>query len=204
MTTPPEHASKLTPRWKGPFRVRRIPNHYQVVYEDGPVWHKIHVNHTKPAKFTTPDLPVPTPVPEPHHPALGYLPAGFLGSRPRPPPPPPPAAAPAEGRSLSPTASVPAPPPSAPTSSEMLPPATALATQNPEPASRPRRSPRLNPELDQVCTLQSPPGNLAPQSKISLGVARTHPLVVSYNQCLCAKEDPLSFTSLYLEDLKDA
>ena len=35
MTTPPEHANKLTPRWKGPFRVKRVPNPYQVVYEDG-------------------------------------------------------------------------------------------------------------------------------------------------------------------------
>ena len=101
MTTPPEHASKLTPRWKGPFRVRRIPNHYQVVYEDGPVWRTVHFNHTKPAKFTAPDLPAPTPAPEPPRPALGYLPAGFLGSGPRRPPPSPPAAAPAEGRSLS-------------------------------------------------------------------------------------------------------
>ena len=35
MTTPPERTNKLTPRWKGPFRVRRVPNPYQVVYEDG-------------------------------------------------------------------------------------------------------------------------------------------------------------------------
>ena len=81
-------------------------------------------------------------------------------------------------------------------------PATAPANQNPEPASRPRRSPRLNPELDRVCALQSPPGDLAPQSKNSLRMARTHPLVVSYNQCLGAKEDPLSFASLYLENLR--
>ena len=101
MTTPPERANKLTPRWKGPYRVRRIPNHYQVVYEDGSVWRTVHINHTKPAKFTAPDLPVPTPVPEPPRPARGYLPSGFLGSRPRHPLPPPPSAAPAEGRSLS-------------------------------------------------------------------------------------------------------
>ena len=31
MTTPPERSNKLSPRWKGPFRVRRIPNGYQVV-----------------------------------------------------------------------------------------------------------------------------------------------------------------------------
>ena len=165
MTTPPERANKLTPRWKGPYRVRRIPNHYQAVYEDGSVWCTVHINHTKPAKFTAPDLPVPMPAPEPPQPALGYLPAGFLGSRPRHPPPPPPPAARAEGRSLSPTASVPAPQPSAPTVSEMPPPAPAPANQNSETARRPRRSPRLNPELDRVCAIKSPPGTLAPQSQ---------------------------------------
>ena len=208
MATPPELSSKLTPRWKGPFRVRRIPNNYQVVYEDGSMWCTVHVNHTKPAKFTVPDLPEPTPAPETPRLAFGYLPAGLLGSRPRPPPPPPPppppAAAPAEGRSLSPTASVPAPRPSAPTASEMPPPTTAPANQNSEPASHPRRSPRLNPELDQVCAIKGPPGTLAPQSQNSLGMARTYPLFVSYHQCLSAKEDPLSFASLCLEDLRNA
>ena len=34
-------------------------------------------------------------------------------------------------------------------------------------------------------------------------MVRTHPLVVSYDQCLGAKEDPLSFASLYLEDLRN-
>ena len=101
MTTPPEHSNKLTPRWKGPFRVRRIPNEYQVVYEDGAMWRTVHVNHTKPAKFTAPDLPEPVPAPETPRPAFGYLPSGLLGPRPRPPPPPPAAALPTEGLSLS-------------------------------------------------------------------------------------------------------
>ena len=106
MTTPPERSNELTPRWKGPFRVRRIPNEYQVVYEDGAMWRTVYVNHTKPAKFTAPDLPEPVPAPEAPRPAFGYLPSGLLGSRPRPPPPPPPppppaAAAPTEGLSLS-------------------------------------------------------------------------------------------------------
>ena len=57
MTTPPERSNKLTPRWKGPFRVRRIPNEYQVVYEDGAMWWTVYVKHTKPAKFTAPDIP---------------------------------------------------------------------------------------------------------------------------------------------------
>ena len=35
LTTPPERTSKLAPRWKGPYCACRIPNEYQVVYEDG-------------------------------------------------------------------------------------------------------------------------------------------------------------------------
>ena len=105
--------------------------------------------------------------------------------------------------SLSPTASVPAPQPSASTTSEMPPPVTAPANQNSEAARRPRRSPRLNPELDQVCAIKSPPGTLAPQPQNSLEMARTYPQIVSYNQCLGAKEDPYSFASLCLEDLRN-
>ena len=37
MTTPLERANKLSPSWKGPIRVKRIPNPYQVAYEDGSV-----------------------------------------------------------------------------------------------------------------------------------------------------------------------
>ena len=65
MTTPPERTNKLVPQWKGPFTVKRIPNPYQVVYEDGSAWRTIHVNHAKPAKLTASDLPLPTPAPEP-------------------------------------------------------------------------------------------------------------------------------------------
>ena len=77
LTTPPERTSKLAPRWKGPYRVCRIPNEYQVVYEDGKVECTIHINHAKPAEFTTPDLPEPVPPVEEPRPPLGYLPAGF-------------------------------------------------------------------------------------------------------------------------------
>ena len=202
MTTPPKRSNKLTPRWKGPFCVRRIPNDYQVVYEDGAVWCTVHVNHTKPAKFTAPDFSEPVPAPEAPHPAFGYLPSGLLGPRPRPPPPPA-AAAPTEGLSFFPTAAVPAPRPSAPTASKMPPPATAPANQQAELAVRPRRSPRLNPEPDRVYAIKGPPGNLSPQSEKSFSMARTYPLFVSYNQCLCAKEDLLSFASLCLEDLRN-
>ena len=151
MTTPPERSNKPTPRWKGPFRVKRIPNDYQVVYEDGAMWRTVHVNHTKPAKFAAADLPEPVPAPEAPRPAFGYLPTGLLG--PRPPPPPPAAAAPTEGISLSPTAAVPAPRPSAP---------TAPANQQAEPAVHPWRRPRLNPKPGRVCAIKGPPGNLPP------------------------------------------
>ena len=134
MTTPPERSNKVTPRWKGPFRIRRIPNEYQVVYEDGAMWRTVHINHTKPAKFTAPDLPEPVPAPETPRPSFGYLPSGLLG----PSLPPPASAAPAEGSSSSPTASIPAQPPAAPAASEMQPPATAPANQQPESAFRPR------------------------------------------------------------------
>ena len=167
------------------------------------MWRTIHVNHTKPAKFTAPDLPEPVPAPEPPRPALGYLPSGLLGRQPRPPPPRPAAAAPIEGLSLSPTAAVPTPRPSAPTASEIPPPATTPTNQKAEPAAQPRRSPMLNPGLDQVCAIKGPLGNLPPQSETSSSMARTYPLFISYNQCLGAKEDHLSFASLCLEDLRN-
>ena len=77
LTTPPERTSKLAPRWKGPYCVCRIPNKYQVVYEDGELERTIHINHAKPAKFTAPDLPEPVPPVEEPRPPLGYLPEGF-------------------------------------------------------------------------------------------------------------------------------
>ena len=203
MMTPPERSSKLTPRWKGPFRVKRVPNPFQVVYEDGPAWRTIHINHTKPAKFAAPDLPVPTPAPESPRPVLGYLPSGLVGSQPRRPPPPLPVAAPAGGHPDSPAASVPTQRPSAPTASEMPPPAPAPANQNSGATRCPRCSPRLNPELDRVCAIKSPPGTLAPQSQNSLEMVRTYPVFLSFNQCLGSKEDPLSFASICLEDLNN-
>ena len=96
MTTPPERANKLSPRWKGPFRVCRIPNDYQIVYEDGDVWRTIHINHAKPAKFTAPDLVllllhqphlpgVPPPLPQQHHPLRSQpLPLRARCNRPQP------------------------------------------------------------------------------------------------------------------------
>ena len=125
LTTPPEHTSKLAPRWIGPYRVCRIPNEYQVVYEDGDVERTIHINHAKPAKFTAPDLPETEPPAEAPRPLLGYLPA-VLARRPAKPRAPP------ADSSVAPA------PPAAPAENAMPPPASAPANQQPEPAP-PRR-----------------------------------------------------------------
>ena len=99
MTTPPERTNKLAPRWKGPFVVRRVPNPYQVTYEDALVWRTIHVNHAKPAKIPATGFPAPIPTPEPPRPALGYLPRSMQRPlrRQQPPPPPPQSATHDEG-----------------------------------------------------------------------------------------------------------
>ena len=225
MTTPPERTNKLTPRWKGPFRVKRVPNPYQVVYEDGSAWRTIHVNHTKLTKLTAPDLPLPTPAPEPPQPALGYLPRSL--QRPRSHPPPLQAATPTGGTSPPPTTSVPAPPASLPPTSErpnhgvasanrnsapllrlpthpgseIQPPTSAPADQNSGSAFRPRWSARLNPGLNQPCSIKGPTGTRVPQSQQISTMARTYPLSRGFNQCLGAKEEPFAFSSVYLEDL---
>ena len=198
LTTPPECTSKLAPWWKGPYRVCRIPNEYQVVYEGGKVERTMHMNHAKPAKFTAPDLPEPVPPFEEPCPSLGYLHAGLTHRPSNPHAPPvnhneaamPPLAIPA----------VPAAPP----------PAAAQANQNPEPLPPRRRSPRLNPELGQAHAIlsrrpaarqphSSPKTRTANHSKI----ARTYPLTVSYNDSMGSKENPLSFASLRLVDLRN-
>ena len=197
MTTPPERTNKLTPRWEGPFRVRRVPNPYQVVYEDGSIWRTVHVNHTKPAKLAAPDLPLSTPAPESPRPNLGYLPKSFQQPCSRPPPPQ--AAAPTRGIPPLPNASVstpPTPPPPAshgPTwgsaavndnsaaapqpprhpGSKIQPPTPATTNQNAGSPTRLLRSARLNPGLDQACHIKGPPGAHAPQSQQPSTIART-------------------------------
>ena len=77
LTTPPERTSKSAPRWKGPYRVCRIPNEYQVVYEDGKVERTIHVNHAKPAKFIAPRFARTSATCRRAAPATGVSPCGF-------------------------------------------------------------------------------------------------------------------------------
>ena len=190
LTTPPECTSKLAPRWKGPYRVCRIPNEYQVVYEDGDVEHTIHINHAKPAKFTTPDLPEPVPPPETPHPPLGYLPAGF-------------AQCPTKPRSQLANSSVAPAPPAAPAENAMPLPTTAPANQQPEPAPLRQRSLRLNPVQGHSHAIKSSPVPQPHHSSKHSRIARTFPLTVSFNECLGSKANPLSFASSRLVDLRN-
>ena len=169
LTTPPERTSKLVPRWKGPYRVCRIPNEYQVVYEDQDVECTIHINPAKPAKFAAPDLPEPVPSPEAPHPPLGYLPAGF-------------AHRPAKPRSLPANSSVAPAPPAAPVENAMAPPAPAPANQQPESAPLRRRSPRLNPVQGHAHAIKSPPVTPPHHSSKNSRMARTFPLTVCFNE----------------------
>ena len=97
MTTPPERTSKLAPRWKGPFVIKRLPNAYQVTYEDDMVWRTVHVNHAKPAKVLAGGFPVPMSPPTPPSPPPMYLSRNYTWGKPTRPPP---SAAPTEGGHL--------------------------------------------------------------------------------------------------------
>ena len=180
LTTPPERTSKLAPRWKGPYRVCRIPNEYQVVYEDGNVERTIHINHAKPAKFTTPDLPEPVLPTETPRPPLGYLPAG-LARRPAKPRAPP------ANSSVA-----PAQPPALAENAMPLP-APVPANQWPETTPLRRRSPRLNPIQGHTDAIKSHPEPQPHHSSKRSKMARACPLTVSYNECLGRKANPLSF-----------
>ena len=196
-TTPPECTSKLAPRWKGPYCVCRIPNEYQVVYEDGEVEHTIHVNHAKPAKFTAPDFPKPVPPVEEPRPSLGYLPAGFTHR------PAEPRAPPVNRNEAA------MPPPAVPAVPATQPPTAAPANQNPEPAPPRRWSPRLNPGLGQAHATRSQPQARQPHSSPKSctanrpEMARTYPLTISYNDSMGSRENPLSFASLRLVNLRN-
>ena len=197
MTTPPERSSKLAPRWKGPFFVKRVPNAYQVTYEDDMVWRTVHINHVKPAKIPADGFPIPMPTPEPPLPPTGYLPRSFQRPQPQPAIPPQPAAPAAE-----PTQSAAAPRAATPplswstarssanqnsaSHSEPRSPATPGRTRNnARPEQQLRRSARLNPR---ACAITGHPQPAAPQ-------------LLKYEQCLGHRKGPYTFCSLVLEDL---
>ena len=178
MTTPPERTSKLAPRWKGPFLVNRVPNAYQVTYEDDMVWRMVHFNHVKPAKAPAGGFPVPMSPPEPPLPPPVYLPRNLQWKRPAKPPqpaapaagPPQPAAPTAEPTQPAAAPSAATPPPIRPTTrspakNKLAPrfeprsPATPKRTPEDSQSGQPlRRSARLNPR---VCAVGSRPQHLS-------------------------------------------
>ena len=209
LTTPPERTSKLAPRWKGPFHVCRIPNDYQVTYEDEGLERTVHINHVKPTKFTEPDLREPVPPAESPCLPLGYLPAGFAHKPTKPPNLP---AAPVEA------SMAPITPPAAPEVPINNPPPVAPAVPPPEPVPPRRRSPRLHPEQGQAHAILSFPATRSPtsqpqskprpcavnsSSRQRSRMARVHPLTIGYTEALGPKSISLSFTSLRLVDLRN-
>ena len=212
MTTPPECTNKLAPRWKGPFLVKRVPNPYQVTYEDGLVWRTIHVNHAKPAKTPATGFPAPLPTPEPPKPTLGYLPRSLQRPLSRRQPPSPQPAAPTEGPPQPAAAPPAATPPwsrrsartaanrnSAPRAVQQPPPAPGRASETSRPGHQLRRSARLTPR---ACAVTKPPPPSSPASLSRESMAQTLPLSLAFNQCLGGKEDPYAFSSVHLEDLR--
>ena len=207
LTTPPERTSKLAPRWKGPFHVCRIPNDYQVTYEDDGVERTVHVNHVKSTKFAAPDLAEPVPPVESPRPQFGYLHACFAHEPIKPPNLP---AAPVEAP-MAPITS-----PAAPEVPIATPPPVAPAVPPPKPALPHRRSLRLHPEQGQAQAILSRPTNCSPASQPQSKprpravnssscqcsrMARVHPLTVGYTEAVGPKANPLSFASLRLVDL---
>ena len=218
MTTPPERTSKLAPRWKGPFFIKRVPNAYQVTYEDNMVWRTVHINHVKPAKTPAGGFPVPMSMPEPPLPPPVYLPRSYQWKRPaKTPQPTAPAAEPP--RPAAPTAehTQPAATPRAATSPPSRPTTRSSANQNLAPRSEPRspatpgrtnensrlgqplrRSARLNPTAMCVNSqTQAAPAHSRTNPKMS----RTYPYLLPYRTCFGRLEDPCSFSSIYIEDL---
>ena len=207
MTTPPERTSKLAPRWKDPFVIQRVPNAYQVTYEDDMVWRTVHVNHVKPAKTPAGGFPVPMSPPAPPSPPPMYLSRNLTWRKPAKPPQP---AAPTEGSSQ-PAAPVaepaqPAvaphpvsPPPSRPTtrSSANKNSASRSELRSPAAPGRTNENSRLDPPLRRSERLKASalhinrPTQATPaHSKTSTTMARTYPYSLSFQTCLGQREDP--------------
>ena len=208
MTTPPERTNKLTPRWKGPFEVKRVPNAYQVTYEDGMVWRTIHVNHAKPARAPPGGFPVPTA------PAASAIPPQKNSSRNlswRKPPPPQPAAPVAEPSQPRATTHPASPSLSRPTTRSSANQETAPLPEQRSPPTQPRanENSRLGPPLRRSERLKAAarpidrPTPAAPaHSQPSINMARTFPYSLSYDACIGDDEKAYNFSSVYIEDLQ--
>ena len=156
----------------------------------------VHINHTKPAKFTAPDLPEPVPPAEAPRPPLGYLPTSLAQKSTKPPTPP---VAPSEA---------PMAPPAAPEVPVDRSSPVAPANRHPDPAPPCRRSPRLDPEPGQAHAILGHPSTPQPQSQPrphtanSSKMARVYPLTIGYTEDLGPKVNSLSFASLQLVNLR--
>ena len=168
MTTPPERTSKLAPRWKGPFEVKRVPNAYQVTYEDDMVWRTVHVNHAKPAKVPAVGFPVPMPPPAPPSPPPMYISRNYTLGKPARPPQ---SAAPTEGAPQPAAPTEGAPQPAAPTEGAPQPAAPTEGTPQPaapvaEPAQPAAPSHPVSPPTGRPTTRSSANQNSAPLSEV--------------------------------------
>ena len=192
MTTPPERTSKLAPRWKGPFEVKRVPNAYQVTYEDDMVWRTVHVNHAKPAKAPTGGFPVPAPPPAPPSPPPKYLSRNYTWGKPAKPPQ---SATPTEGSSQ------PAAPAAEPTQPAATPQPTSPHPSRPTTRSSANENSRLGPPLRRSERLKAATQTTPAHSAHTVNMARTYPYSLSYDTCLGETTDPFSFSSVYIEEL---
>ena len=87
---------------------------------------------------------------------------------------------------------------SAPRAVQQPSPAPGRTTDNSRPGQQLRHSARLTPR---ACAINSPPQPAAAQLRSDHKMAQTYPLSLGYHQCLGSKEDPYSFSSIFLEDL---
>ena len=192
MTTPPERTSKLAPRWKGPFEVKRVPNAYQVTYEDDMVWRTVHVNHAKPAKIPPGGFPVPTPPPAPPSPPPEYLSRNYTWGKP--------AATPKSAASTT-GSSQPAAPTAEPNQPAAAPQPASPPPGRPTTRSSANENSRLGPPLRRSERLKAASQTTPAHSASTLNMARTYPYSLTYNTCLGEATDPFSFSSVYIEDL---
>ena len=218
MTTPPERSSKLAPRWKGPFFVKRVPNAYQVTYEDDMVWRTVTLtmlSQPKPRLKASPSLCLHL-----NHHCLplctsrgvynGSGQQNFLHqpllSRSRLNQPPLPQSPPSQPPRHAPPRLHRVDPPHAhqpirnrPLALSPWSPATPGRTNENSRLGQPlRRSARLNPT---AMSIKSQPQAASSHSRAPLKMARTYPYSLQYRTCLGRLEDPCSFSSIYLEDL---
>ena len=161
----------------------------------------VHINHAKPAKFTTLDLPEPVPPAEAPRPPLEYLPTGLARKSTKPHTP------------LVAPSKAPMAPPAAPEVLVDRSPPVATANQHPEPAPPRCRSPRLHPEPGQAHAILGRPSAPQPQSQPRPHAANSsspqcskmayvYPLTIGYREALGPKANSLFFASLRLVNLR--